>query len=183
MRRGDPLRSRQETTITRRTTAAPETERVLEANARFADAAAAAGMSYATFRGLAVLTCMDARIDVHALLGLEAGEAHVIRNAGGLATEDAIRSLIVSQHLLGTTEILVIEHTRCGMLTIDEDAVQAAITETTGIEVDLPLHAFADLEANLALQVERIRTHPGTGELVVMGLVYDVDTGRLRAPD
>lgn len=174
-----PIRFDRETRISAPTPDAPETVRALAANARFADALLGAAIVPTPFRGLAVLTCMDARIDVHAILGLQSGEAHVIRNAGGLATDDAIRSLVVSQHLLGTRELLVIEHTRCGMLQLDQGAVEAAIAETTGIEVEIPLHAFEDLEANLTEQVARIRAHPGTRALRVTGLVYDVDTGRL----
>ena len=114
------------------------------------------------------------------MLGLRTGEAHIIRNAGGLATDDAIRSLVISQQLLGTEEVLVIEHTGCGMLTFDDGEVQASIAEATGEEVDLPLLAFPDLEANLAAQVERIKAHPWIKDVPVTGVVYEVETGRLR---
>ncbi|MDO8483725.1 MAG: carbonic anhydrase, partial [Candidatus Limnocylindrales bacterium] len=98
----------------------------------------------------------------------------------GLATDDAIRSLVISQRLLGTEEVLVIEHTGCGMLTFEDGPVQASIAAATGTEVDLPLHAFSDLEANLAAQVERIRSHPWIKDVPVTGVIYEVDTGRLR---
>lgn len=123
---------------------------------------------------------MDARLTVEQVLGLRTGEAHIIRNAGGLATDDAIRSLVISQRLLGTEEVLVIEHTGCGMLTFEDGPVQASIAEATGTAVNLPLHAFSDLEANLAAQVERIRSHPWIKDVPVTGVIYEVDTGRLR---
>ncbi len=124
---------------------------------------------------------MDARLTVEHVLGLRTGEAHIIRNAGGLATEDAIRSLVISQHLLGTEEVIVIEHTGCGMLTFQDDAVRADLAAKTGQDVDLPLLPFPDLEANLTAQVEAIKAHPWIRDDVpVHGLVYEVETGRLR---
>jgi carbonic anhydrase len=131
-------------------------------------------------RKLAVLACMDARLTVETILGLQAGDAHIIRNAGGLATDDAIRSLVISQHLLGTEEVIVIEHTGCGMLTFRDDDVRRDIAARTGADVDLPLGAFDDLEANLRVQVDRIRSHPWIRDVPVHGLVYDVESGRLR---
>ena len=137
-------------------------------------------------RRLAVLACMDARLTVEDALGLRTGDAHIIRNAGGLATDDAIRSLVISQHLLGTQEVIVIEHTGCGMLTFEDAPVRASIAMATGVDVDLPLRSFPDLESNLNAQVERIRSHPWLKAVPVSGLVYEVETGRLRhvaAPD
>ena len=131
-------------------------------------------------RRLAVLACMDARLTVEDVLGLRTGDAHIIRNAGGLATDDAIRSLVISQHLLGTEEVIVIEHTGCGMLTFEDEPVRSSIAEATGVDVDLPLQPFPDLEANLRAQVRRIRSHPWVKPVPVSGLVYDVETGRLR---
>ncbi|HKZ91769.1 MAG TPA: carbonic anhydrase [Candidatus Limnocylindrales bacterium] len=132
-------------------------------------------------RKLAVLACMDARLTVEDVLGLRTGDAHIIRNAGGLASEDAIRSLVISQHLLGTEEVIVIEHTGCGMLTFRDEDVVADLAEKTGSDVDLPLRAFDDLEENLRSQVERIREHPWITDVPVHGLIYEVETGRLRA--
>jgi carbonic anhydrase len=129
---------------------------------------------------LAVLACMDSRLTVEDILGLQTGDAHIIRNAGGLATDDAIRSLVISQQLLGTEEVIVIEHTGCGMLTFRDDEVGRDIARRTGADVDLPLGAFDDLEANLRAQVARIRTHPWIRDVPVHGLVYEVETGRLR---
>jgi carbonic anhydrase len=131
-------------------------------------------------RRLAVIACMDARMNVERILGLEPGDAHIIRNAGGLATDDAIRSLVISQHLLGTEEVMVIEHTECGMATFRDQDVRADLARTTGVELDLPLHAFPDLEANLRGQVERIRSHPWVKGDRVTGHIYDITTAQLR---
>jgi carbonic anhydrase len=131
-------------------------------------------------RKLAVLACMDARLTVEDVLGLRTGDAHIIRNAGGLASDDAIRSLVISQHLLGTEEVIVIEHTGCGMLTFQDDAVRADLATKTGEAVDLPLGPFPDLEENLRAQVQRIKDHPWIADVPVHGLIYEVETGRLR---
>ena len=161
-------------------TRAPETERALTENARYAATFDRPNLDLPPQRKLAVLACMDARITVEDVLGLRSGEAHIIRNAGGLATDDAIRSLVISQQLLGTEEVIVIEHTGCGMLTFDDAEVRDAITEATGTRVDLPLHAFPDLESNLSVQVDKIRAHPWIKDVPVTGVVYEVETGRLR---
>ncbi|HZC32511.1 MAG TPA: carbonic anhydrase [Candidatus Bathyarchaeia archaeon] len=131
-------------------------------------------------RKLAVLACMDARLSVEEALGLHPGDAHIIRNAGGLATDDAIRSIVVSQHLLGTEEVIVVEHTGCGMLTFEDQAVRDWIASETGETVDLPLRPFSDLEENLRAQVDAIRSHPWVKDVPVNGVVYDVESGRLR---
>ena len=161
---------------------APSSEyaRALAENERYAAQFDHSALPLPPGRKLAVLACMDARLTVEDVLGLRTGDAHIIRNAGGLATDDAIRSLVISQHLLGTEEVLVIEHTGCGMLDFDDDEVRASIAAATGVELDLPLFSFPDLEANLVAQVERIRTHPWTRNVPVTGVIYDVDTGRLR---
>lgn len=155
----------------------PELERALLENERFVSA----------FRPppditprLAVIACMDARITVEAILGLQPGEAHIIRNAGGLATDDALRSLVISQHLLGTREVFVIEHTRCGMLTFEEGAPQDELARATGVTIDLPFRPFTDLEANLRAQVGVVRAHPWVLDVPITGLIYEVETGRLR---
>jgi carbonic anhydrase len=165
------------TTVTR---TAPETERALEENARYAATFDRPNLDLPPSRHLAVLACMDARITVEQVLGLHTGEAHIIRNAGGLATDDAIRSLVISQHLLGTDEVLVIEHTGCGMLTFKDDAVQGQLADTTGHALDLPLLSFPDLEANLKAQVDKIKAHPWIKDVPVTGAIYEVETGRLR---
>jgi carbonic anhydrase len=131
-------------------------------------------------RKLAVLACMDARLNVEQVLGLKLGDAHIIRNAGGIATDDAIRSMVISQQLLGTEEVIVIEHSGCGMLTFQDADVHRALVEQTGVDVDLAFHAFPDLEANLREQVDRIKAHPWIKDVPVRGLIYDLETGDLR---
>jgi carbonic anhydrase len=165
------------------TTAAPEFERALSENARYAAQFDRSALPLPPGRRLAVLACMDARLTVEDVLGLRTGDAHIIRNAGGLATDDAIRSLVISQHLLGTEEIIVVEHTGCGMLTFDDEPVRKSIAEATGTSVDLPLLAFPDLEANLHAQLERIRSHPWVKDVPVNGVIYEVETGRIRPVD
>ena len=159
-----------------------EYERVLAENARYVAQFDRSGLAAPPARHLAILTCMDARIMVEDVLGLRPGDAHIIRNAGGLATDDAIRSLVISQHLLGTEEIIVIEHTGCGMLTFQDEPVRKQIAATQRVTVDLPLLPFTNLEANLNAQVDRIRSHPWIKDVPVHGLVYEVETGRLRTP-
>ncbi len=158
----------------------PELQRALERNAHYAREFTLTDLPRTPARRLAILACMDQRLTVEEVLGLETGDAHIIRNAGGLATDDAIRSLVISQHLLGTEEIIVIEHTGCGMLTFEDEPVRQRIADETGAALDLPLQPFADLESNLIAQVERIRSHPWIKAVPVSGLVYEVDSGRLR---
>ena len=157
-----------------------EYARALAENERYAAQFDRSGLALPPSRKLAVLACMDARLTVEDVLGLRTGDAHIIRNAGGLATDDAIRSLVISQHLLGTEEVVVIEHTGCGMLTFRDDEVRRRLAAETGVDSDLPFHAFPDLESNLRAQVERIQTHPWTKEVPVHGVIYEVETGRLR---
>src|SRR2546429_4272701 len=131
-------------------------------------------------RKLAVLACMDARLDVHNILGLKEGDAHVIRNAGGVATEDAIRSLVISQRLLGTEEVVLIHHTDCGMLTFGDDDVKAQIESETGIRPHFALEAFGDLEKDVRQSIARIKASPFIPRKdSVRGFVYDVGSGAL----
>jgi carbonic anhydrase len=159
---------------------ASEYERALAANERYAAQFDRSALPGRPRRRLAILACMDARLHVEDVLGLDTGDAHVIRNAGGLATDDAIRSIVISQQLLGTEEVIVIEHTGCGMLTFTDDEVRRRLATRTGHDVDMALGAFTDLDSNVREQVERIRAHPWTKDVAVHGVVYDVDTGRLR---
>jgi carbonic anhydrase len=132
-------------------------------------------------KGVAVVACMDARLDVQAMLGLELGDAHVIRNAGGVITDDEIRSLVISQRLLGTTEIVLIHHTDCGMLTFSDDAVKEQIQADTGIKPEFALEAFSDLEGDVRQSMSRIQASPFIPHKdAVRGFVYEVETGRLR---
>jgi carbonic anhydrase len=131
-------------------------------------------------KGVAVLACMDARLDVNRLLGLHEGDAHVIRNAGGVVTDDAIRSLTISQRLLGTTEIVLVHHTDCGMLTFTDDAFKADIHSDTGIKPHWSAEAFSDLETDLRQSIARIKTSPFVpNKDSVRGFVFDVATGKL----
>ena len=131
-------------------------------------------------KGVAVLACMDARLDVYRLLGLNGGEAHVIRNAGGVVTDDAIRSLTISQRLLGTTEIVLIHHTDCGMLTFTDDSFKADIQSDTGIKPHWAPEAFADLEEDVRQSIARIKTSPFLPSRdAVRGFIFDVATGKL----
>jgi carbonic anhydrase len=130
---------------------------------------------------VAVLACMDARLDVHKILGLQEGDAHVIRNAGGAATDDAIRSLTISQRLLGTKEIILIHHTDCGMLTFHDDDLKRKIEDETGIRPAFSFEAFSDLDEDVRQSIARINASPFIpNKSSVRGFVYDARTGRLN---
>ena len=130
---------------------------------------------------VAVVACMDARLDPARVLGLEEGDAHVIRNAGGVVSDDAIRSLAISQRLLGTEEIILIHHTDCGMLTFRDDELKAQITEETGIRPTFALEAFSDLDDDVRQSIARIQASPFVPRKDrVRGFVYEVETGKLR---
>ncbi len=132
-------------------------------------------------RHVAVLACMDARLNVYGLLGLSEGDAHVIRNAGGIVTQDELRSLAISQRLLGTTEIVLIHHTDCGMLTFTDDAFRQAIADETGVKPTWAAEAFTDLDADVRQNIARIRAETSIPHKdSVRGFVYDVTTGVLR---
>src|SRR3954447_19913745 len=130
---------------------------------------------------VAVIACMDARLNVHALLGLSVGDAHIIRNAGGAVTDDAIRSLAISQRLLGTEEIVLVHHTDCGMLTFTDDDFRSAIEQDTGVRPQWAAEAFPDLDADVRQSIARIKASPFVPRKDdVRGFVYDVHTGALR---
>jgi carbonic anhydrase len=132
-------------------------------------------------KSVAVVACMDARLNVYAILGLGDGEAHVIRNAGGVITDDEIRSLAISQRLLGTREVILIHHTDCGMLTFTDDGFKASIQEETGIKPEWAAEAFSDLDADVRQSIARIKVNPFVPHTdQVRGFVFDVATGRLR---
>ena len=131
-------------------------------------------------RQVAVVACMDARLNVYAILGLDDGEAHVIRNAGGVVTDDEIRSLAISQRLLGTREIILIHHTDCGMLTFTDDGFKAQIEKETGIKPPWSAESFSDLEDDVRQSIRRISTSPFVPHNdSVRGFVFDVATGHL----
>ncbi|MDA0174566.1 carbonic anhydrase [Solirubrobacter taibaiensis] len=130
---------------------------------------------------LAVVACMDARLDVHAILGLELGDAHVIRNAGGVVTDDEIRSLAISQRLLGTEEIILIHHTDCGMLTFTDDAFKRSIQDETGVKPEWAAESFPDLDEDVRQSIGRINASPFVPKKdSIRGFVYEVESGRLR---
>jgi carbonic anhydrase len=131
-------------------------------------------------RKLAVLACMDARLDPAQLLDLRPGDAHVVRNAGGVVSDDAVRSLAISQHELGTEEIIVIQHTDCGLLKLDNDAFTAKLTEQAGASPTWHPHAFDDLDEHLRESVQRLRDSPFIPHKNVRGYVFEVESGRLR---
>ncbi len=159
------------------------TDELIKANEQYARNFNLGHLPMPPARKLAVLACMDARLTVEQALGLKTGDAHVIRNAGGIVTEDALRSLLISHYLLGTQEFLIINHTDCGMLTFKDEELSARLEKETGTAVVAPVHfhAFADLEANVRRQIERLRSHPWIPkQVVVRGFIYDVRTGSLR---
>ena len=129
---------------------------------------------------VAVVACMDARLDVYRILGLHEGEAHVIRNAGGVVTDDALRSLIISQRLLGTTEIILIHHTDCGMVTFQDDQLREAIAAEVGEKPLIAFQAFGDVEGDVREGIHRIRHNPFLLHHDVRGFVFDVATGNLN---
>ncbi|HEU0316398.1 MAG TPA: carbonic anhydrase [Solirubrobacteraceae bacterium] len=131
-------------------------------------------------RKVAVVACMDARLNPYGLLGLSEGDAHVIRNAGGVVTEDAIRSLAISQRLLGTEEIVLIHHTDCGMLTFKDDDFKASVEADTGIRPSWAAEAFPDADADVKQSIERVKANPFIVHKNVRGFVYEVESGRLR---
>jgi len=132
-------------------------------------------------RSIAVVACMDARLDVYRILGLNEGESHVIRNAGGVVTDDEIRSLAISQRLLGTKEIILIHHTDCGMLTFTDDGFKQSILEETGLKPEWAAEAFADLDVDVRQSIKRIKNSPFIPHTdAVRGFVFDVATGLLR---
>jgi carbonic anhydrase len=157
------------------------TDEVLSANKDYAAKFDLGGLAMPPARKLAILACMDARLSVERLLGLKIGDAHIIRNAGGIATEDALRSLIISHHLLGTQEFIVINHTDCGMLTFNDNQLLDKLEEQTGASAVIPahFHSFPDLERNVRRQVARIKHHPFVPNVPVRGFIYDVKTGKL----
>ena len=157
-------------------------EDVLAANQTYAQAFTLGQLPMPPARHLAVLACMDARLTVEPMLGLKTGDAHIIRNAGGIVTEDAIRSLLISHYLLGTQEFMIINHTDCGMLTFTDADLRRRLHQTTGAAAIAPLHfhAFEDLEENVRLQIQRVKSHPWIPQgIPVRGFIYDVKTGRL----
>ena len=157
------------------------TDELLENNSIYAASFEKGDLPLPPARGVAVVACMDARLDVHKILGLEEGDAHVIRNAGGVITDDEIRSLTISQRLLGTREVILVHHTDCGMLTFSDDELKAQIHEDVGLKPHFSMESFSDLEEDVRQSIARIQASPFVPHKEsVRGFVYGVETGRLR---
>ena len=156
-------------------------DELLENNRAFADSLPAKHLDVRPSRRLAIVTCMDSRLDVFAALGLNDGEAHVLRNAGGVITDDVIRSLAVSQRRLGTREVMLIHHTDCGMQKITDDGFRAELQEDTGVAPAFAIESFGDVDADVSQSILRVRRSPFLPHRdQVRGFVYDVDTHGLR---
>jgi len=155
------------------------TDDLLRANEAYADSFTEGALPMPPGHHVAVVACMDARLDVYRMLGLSLGQAHVIRNAGGVVGDDAVRSLVISQRLLGTSEIVLIHHRDCGMLTFSDDDVKAQIEQDTGIRPAFALEAFGDVEADVRQSIARIQASPFIPHKNVRGFVFDVATGKL----
>jgi carbonic anhydrase len=158
-----------------------EVDKLLANNRAFAGAEPEAQLDAQPTREVAVVACMDARLDVYAALGLEPGEAHVLRNAGGVVTDDVIRSLAISQRELGTREVMLIHHTRCGMQALDGEAFRRRLEDETGVAPSFDVGAFSDLDEDVRASIARVRRSPFLPHRdAVRGFVYDVDAHELR---
>ncbi len=157
------------------------TDELLRNNQDYAASFASGDLPMPPGKQVAVVACMDARLNVYGLLGLREGDAHVIRNAGGVVSDDVIRSLAISQRLLGTREVILVHHTDCGMLTFKDDAVKADIEAETGLRPPFALEAFADPEQDVRQSIARIKASPFVPRTdAVRGFVFDVRTGTLQ---
>ena len=157
------------------------TDELVRNNAEFARSFSNCDLPMPPGKHLAVVACMDARLNVYALLGLREGEAHVIRNAGGVVSDDVLRSLVISQRLLGTREVILVHHTDCGMLTFTDDAVKADIEADVGLRPHFALEAFSDLERDIRQSIARIKASPFVpNKDSIRGFVYDVRSGALQ---
>jgi carbonic anhydrase len=153
----------------------------LRKNAKFAAGFSKGNLPMPPAKKIAIVACMDARLEMGALLGLEEGDAHVIRNAGGVVTEDVIRSLTISQRLQGTNEIMLIHHTDCGMLGFTDAELEKSIQEETGVRPSFAMGAFSDLDEDVRQSIARIHASPFVVHKdAIRGFVYEVETGRLR---
>ena len=157
------------------------TDELLKKNEEYAASFDKGDLGVPPARELAVVACMDARLHVAKILGLEEGDAHIIRNAGGVVTDDEIRSLAISQRLLGTEEIILLHHTDCGMLTFKDDEFKRSVQEETGIKPPWSAEAFSDLDEDVRQSIARIKASPFIPHKdQVRGLVYEVESGRVR---
>jgi len=158
-------------------------EDAIKANQDYARAFKLGSLPMPPARKVAIVACMDARLTLEPMLGLNTGDAHIIRNAGGIVNEDVVRSLIISQQLLGTREVMVINHTDCGMLTFKDQELRERLVKNTGKVAIAPaqFNAFRNLEQNVREQVSKLRSHPWIlPDMAIRGFVYDVKSGRLN---
>jgi carbonic anhydrase len=156
-------------------------DEMLQRNEEYARSFSSGDLPGPPARKVAIVACMDARLNLYGMLGLREGDAHIIRNAGGVVTDDVIRSLLISQRMLATTEIVLVHHTGCGMLTFSDDDVKAAIQADTGLKPPFALEAFRDLEEDVRQSIARIKASPFVpNKQSVRGFVYDISSGRLR---
>jgi carbonic anhydrase len=158
-------------------------DEVLAANENYARDFKLGHLAMPPARKLAIVACMDARLTVEQMLGLKTGDAHIFRNAGGVVTEDALRSLLISHHLLGTQEFVIINHADCGMLTFKDEELRSKLQGQTGTATVAPahFHAFSDVEENVRQQVEKLQSHPWIPKHIpIRGFVYNEKTGRLK---
>jgi carbonic anhydrase len=157
------------------------TDELLDSNQAYAQSFSGGELPMPPARKVAVVACMDARLNPYGMLGLHEGDAHVIRNAGGVVTDDVIRSLLISQRLLGTREVVLVHHTDCGMLTFRDDDVKAAVHADTGLKPPFALEAFGDLDEDVRQSITRIKASPFLPDKSsIRGFVYDVSSGELR---
>jgi len=158
-----------------------QTDELLANNEVYAGSFDKSNLPLPPARKIAIVTCMDARLSPYVMLGLTEGDAHVIRNAGGVVTDDEIRSLAISQRLLGTDEIVLIHHTDCGMLTFTDDEFRSQVQADTGIKPHWSAESFADLDEDVRQSISRVKASPFIPHTdKVRGFVYDVETGKLR---
>lgn len=158
-------------------------DETLAANEAYARSFQLGHLAMPPARKLAVLACMDARLTVEQILGLKTGDAHIFRNAGGIVTEDALRSLLISHYLLGTQEFLIINHSDCGMLTFKDEELRTKLQGQTGTAAVAPgqFHAFSDVEENVRQQIQKLKSHPWIPkQIAIRGFVYNEKTGRLK---
>jgi carbonic anhydrase len=159
------------------------TDEVLQANEQYARDFTLGHLSAPPTRKLAVVTCMDARMDLEVILGLKPGEANIIRNAGGIVTEDVLRTLIISHHILFTQEFMLVHHTDCGLMAFRDEELRSRLQQTTSTASVAPhsFYTFTNVEESVRLQIQKLRSHPWVPKHIsIRGFVYDVRTGRLN---
>ncbi|MEO8287871.1 MAG: carbonic anhydrase [Chloroflexota bacterium] len=157
-------------------------DEVVAANGIYAEHFALGHLPTPPARGLVIVACMDARQAIFGMLGLKPGDALILRNAGGIVTDDVMRSVIVAYHLLAAREVMIINHTECGLLSFKDDEMRAQLREATGVAASTPEHfyAFSDLEQNVRAQIQAVKSHPWIpATITARGFIYDVKTGRL----